>query len=60
VEHTTTAVAAGAVASPFWLPSLQTVSEAAATLAPIVGLVWLIVQIMSKVYDTFFKERPKA
>lgn len=62
VEHTTTAVAAGAVASPFWLPWLQTASEVAATVAPIVGLIWLIVQITTKVYDTFIKNKdaPKA
>jgi hypothetical protein len=38
-------VAAGAVASPVWLPSLQTVSEAAAMWAPIIGIVWLVLQI---------------
>ena len=59
MEHTTTAVAAGAVASPFWLPWLQTASEVAATVAPILGLIWLLVQITTKVYDTFFKGKGK-
>lgn len=38
-------VAASAVASPVWLPSLQTVSETAALVLPIVGVLWLMIQI---------------
>jgi hypothetical protein len=37
--------------TPFWLPSLSTVSEVAATATPILGAIWLIVQIGSKVYS---------
>jgi len=59
MENTTTAVAASAVTAPFWLPSLQSASEAAATIAPILGVLWLIVQIASKSIETYkkFKER---
>lgn len=57
MEHTTTAVAASAVTSPIWLPWLQTASEVAAIVAPILGLIWLIVQITTKVYDTFIKDK---
>lgn len=43
--------AAGAIASPFWLTRLQGVSEVAAILAPILGVVWLLVQIITKVIE---------
>ena len=48
-------VAASAVASPVWLPSLQTVSEAAALALPIVGVVWLVIQIGFFLYGKFKK-----
>lgn len=38
--------------SPIWLPWLETTSQVAASLAPILGLVWLIVQIWAKVIET--------
>ena len=38
IEKTTTAVAAGAVSSPIWLPSLADISQTAALLLPIAGL----------------------
>ena len=37
--------AVAAVFSPFWLPTLQAVSEVAAMLVPILGAVWLTIQI---------------
>jgi len=57
MDSTNTAVAAAAVVSPFWLPWLQTASEVAAIAAPILGVVWLVVQIWAKIYDTFIKEK---
>jgi len=42
-------IASGAILSPAWLPLLTNVSEVAALLLPVAGLVWLIVQIYSKV-----------
>lgn len=39
---TTNTVAVGAVASPFWLDH---VSAAAASLLPVFGCIWLIIQI---------------
>ncbi|MDX0260526.1 hypothetical protein GOC60_04785 [Sinorhizobium meliloti] len=59
MEHTTTAVAASAVTTPFWLPWLQTASETAATIAPILGLVWLIIQIFSKTIETYQRMRDR-
>lgn len=44
-------VATAAVASPVWLPSLQTMSETAALALPIVGIVWLLIQIGYFVYS---------
>ncbi len=48
VEQNTTVVATTAVMTPFWLPSLSQVSEVAATITPILGALWLIIQIVSK------------
>lgn len=42
-------------AAPFWYPMLQQASEVAATIAPLLGLVWLIVQIWAKVRTTLRK-----
>lgn len=43
-DRVTDSVAVAAVASPVWLPALQQVSEVAALLLPIGGLLWLAVQ----------------
>ncbi|MEY9719267.1 hypothetical protein ABIA22_001757 [Sinorhizobium fredii] len=59
MEHTTTAVAASAVATPVWLPWLYSASESAAVVAPILGVVWLIVQITSKSVETYKKIRDR-
>jgi len=45
IDHSTSAVATAAVSSPLWLPSLKDVSDVAALLLPILGAVWLVVQI---------------
>lgn len=52
MDNTTNAVAATAVSIPVWLPWLQTTSEIAATVAPILGAVWLVVQIWAKIKTT--------
>lgn len=51
MDHATTAVSVSAVSSPVWLPWLYTASEIAAILAPILGLLWLVVQIWAKVSE---------
>lgn len=43
-------VAGLAIVSPWWLPSLDTVSSKAALLLPIAGLIWLAVQIWAKIF----------
>lgn len=55
MENTTNVAAVGAVTTPFWLPWLYTASELAATLAPILGAVWLTVQIVAKCAEVYGK-----
>lgn len=50
-ENLTTATAGAAVVSPFWLPSIQGISEIASVALPILGAIWLIVQIVAKVIE---------
>lgn len=38
-------VAVGAISSPFWLPGLQEVSDIAALALPILGCIWLVIQV---------------
>ncbi len=49
----TDAVALGAVTSPLWLHDLSGVAKDA---LPVLGGIWLIVQIALKVYSTFWKK----
>lgn len=49
IDKTTTGVAAGAVVSPFWLPSLADVSQAASLALTLLGIVWLLVQLYYKI-----------
>lgn len=48
-DHVTTAGAVGAIISPWWLPGLAEVSQFCALLAPILGVLWLLIQISHKV-----------
>lgn len=59
-DHTTAGVAAGAIASPVWLPLLQDASNVAAVVAPLLGAVWLVVQIAGKLVDIRAKIKDKA
>lgn len=47
-EKVTAAVAAGAILSPWWLPMAH---DLAAQWAPILGCVWLLVQIGAKLME---------
>ena len=51
VDNTTAAVAVSAVTSPVWFPWLVSASETAALIAPLLGTVWLVVQIVAKVRE---------
>lgn len=54
-EKITTASAWGALASPLWLPSLADVSQVCATIAPILGVAWLLFQFGLKIRDELRK-----
>lgn len=43
--------AVAAIASPWWLPALHQVSEVAGLALPILGVLWLCVQISVKIYQ---------
>lgn len=44
----TNATAGAALVAPWWLPQLQTISEISSIALPILGAVWLVVQIVEK------------
>lgn len=50
VESANKATAIAAVASPWWLPTLHTMSDVAALALPIMGVLWLCVQIVIALY----------
>lgn len=51
IEKTTNTIAAGAVISPWWMPSLADVSATAGLMLPIIGCAWLLLQIISKLME---------
>jgi len=53
----TTAGAAGAIMSPWWLPVLHELSEFAAVVAPILGVIWLLIQIAVKLYEAYKRHK---
>jgi tellurite resistance protein TehA-like permease len=59
MDNVTNAVAATAVSSPFWLPWLQTASEVSAYIAPVLGVIWLAVQIWAKIKVTLERKDEK-
>jgi hypothetical protein len=57
-QDTLTSAAAGAaLTSPGWLHMLQDWSTVAGALLPILGAVWLIVQIATKIIETRRRRR---
>lgn len=55
VDTSTAGVAGAAASSPIWLPWLHSVSETAALIAPILGVIWLVVQIITKTKEALKK-----
>lgn len=55
-EMVTDTGAVAAIASPWWLPALHDVSQFAAFLLPILGVIWLAVQIGIKIHVTYWKK----
>jgi hypothetical protein len=50
-------IAAAAATSPWWLPWFRETSEIAALIVPILGVIWLAVQICLKIYLHFHPRR---
>lgn len=50
-DSTNKAITVSAITSPWWLPIMHQVSDAAALVLPILGLFWLIVQIVLKLWQ---------
>jgi hypothetical protein len=50
-DRATTGIAMASIASPLWLPSIKQVSDAAALVMPILGVTWLVVQIVAKIVE---------
>lgn len=50
-ERFTAAVSVGMIATPLWLQELKSVSEVAAILVPILGCIYLSMQIGFKLWD---------
>lgn len=50
IDHVTNTASVGAVTSPWWLPHLADVSVRAAALLPILGCLWILVQIVTRLY----------
>lgn len=56
-EVVTDTGAVAAIVSPWWLPAVHQLSDVAALALPILGAVWLIVQIAIKIHTTYWKRR---
>lgn len=54
-ELVTDTGAVAAIASPWWLPALHDISQIAALVLPIVGVMWLVIQIVVKLHTTYRK-----
>jgi Na+/alanine symporter len=51
VDRVTDGVAVSAVTSPVWLPGLQQLSELSGLVVPILGAIWLIIQIVGYLHS---------
>lgn len=60
METVKATAAAGAVTSPWWLPVLHTLSDTAALVAPILGVVWLSLQITHFLVKRFHKKNGQS
>jgi len=54
LDRSTDTVAVAAVTSPFWLPFIESTSEVAASFVPILGVLWLLIQIVG-----YFRRKDK-
>lgn len=56
-ERINAALAAGAILFQFWHPTLKDTSEVAGLAAPILGCLWLVVQIVAKIGEIVYRRR---
>lgn len=56
-EIVTDTGAVAAIVSPWWLPFVHEVSQAAAMCLPILGALWLVVQIVEKIHTAYYKRK---
>lgn len=55
-EIATDIIAVGAIASPWWLTTLQTIHDWAAWSLPILGAGWLLLQAFVLLHKTYWKK----
>lgn len=58
-EAITNVTAGAAIVSPWWLPTITFAADASTFLLPVLGVVWLAVQIIAKVRSEWFNKRGK-
>ena len=58
IKATDIVVAGGAITYPLWRQALHDWSALASEITPMVGVAWLGVQIISKIWVTWFRRLP--
>ncbi len=54
-EIATDVIAVGAIASPWWLKTLQAVHDGAAFVLPVLGVAWLLLQAFTHIRRNYWK-----
>ena len=58
-DNVTNGIAGGAVTSPLWMPYVQTISDVAAVVTPILGGIWLAGRIIVSLYKAIQNNKKK-
>lgn len=58
-DYVTNGIAGGAVTSPLWIPYVQTISDVAAVVTPILGGIWLAGRIIVSLYKAIQNNKKK-
>lgn len=56
-EIATDIIAVGAIASPWWLTTLQAIHDWAAWALPVLGAAWLLLQAFTHIRSYYWKKR---
>lgn len=59
-EKINATLAAGAIATPLWRQYLKSVSDDATIVAPILGCLWIVVQITAKIIEIRRKAKDRG